>query len=347
MNNRNILSKTYIHAIIHILVWLFIIFFPLLFIIYDDEKAWFKHINFMIPMLFASMLFYANYMFLIPKYLFNKKLLIFFALNLLLVVFFMIVANQLQDIVTIMDFYKRPDGFIPKPPRFFIVSRNFIPLLLSIGISVAIKMTNILYKTEQKRKELEKLHVESELSMLKNQLNPHFLFNTLNNIYSLISINQSSAQQALHQLSKLLRYVLYESNKEWVSIKHEIEMLNDYIALMSLRLNKEVFVDSKFEIKEDIQIAPLLFISLIENAFKHGVHPTQKSFIKIYLGFMDNLLFFTITNSNFPKDNSDKSGSGIGLDNLKKRLEIIYPNKHTFQIHQNQEIYSVELTLSI
>ena len=150
------------------------------------------------------------------------------------------------------------------------------------GLSVAIKMTDGWYRVAAIQRELEKERAEAELQNLKSQLNPHFLFNTLNNIYSLIAFSPEKAQEAVHDLSRLLRYVLYESSQPFVSLEKDFDFLRNYVELMRIRLPKHV------ELKTNIVasspgtlIAPLLFISLVENAFKHGVSNNKPSFIHL------------------------------------------------------------------
>ncbi len=173
------------------------------------------------------------------------------------------------------------DSF-PKPPRYVFIARDMMLMALTVALSVAIKMTGGWYETENEKQELKKAQAEAELQNLKSQLNPHFLFNTLNNIYSLIAINQDKAQYAVHDLSKMLRHVLYENNQHFVPINKEFEFMKSYIELMSLRLPKNTRLEISIpEQANNSMIAPLLFIPLLENAFKHGVSSTQESFINI------------------------------------------------------------------
>jgi len=185
--------------------------------------------------------------------LFKKKIWQFFIINIITIIVFIVCKELIHTFVITVHFPGNYNGRVP-PPKIFIYLGNLISSSLVIGLSVAIKMTAGWYQLEAERKELEKAHLESELSQLKNQLNPHFFFNTLNNIYSLISINSVQAQEALHQLSKLTRYILYETDKEMVPLKKEIDFLENYIHLMSLRLSdntkwKQIFenIDTNFE----------------------------------------------------------------------------------------------------
>jgi LytS/YehU family sensor histidine kinase len=206
--------------------------------------------------------------------------------------------------------------------------------------------TSSWYQIDAGRKELEKQRSEAELQNLNNQLNPHFLFNTLNNIYSLIAINGEQAQEAVHELSRLLRYMLYDSTNEYVTLRKDVDFLRDYVELMRIRMPEHVELKTEIHIGQpDALIAPLLFISLIENAFKHGVSNSKPSFIHIVLTTDEKQINCTIRNSYFPKDEKDKSGSGIGLVNLKKRLDLLYPGNYQLTCLQSDETYSSTLII--
>jgi LytS/YehU family sensor histidine kinase len=233
--------------------------------------------------------------------------------------------------------------------REILFIRDIFSMTMTVGLATAIKMTTQWYLSQAEQKELEKMHLESELNNLKHQLNPHFLFNTMNNIYSLISINQENAQNAVHQLSNLMRYVLYDSDHPKVLLSKDLNFTENFINLMSLRLPSHVSLKTDLmRADETITIAPLLFISLIENAFKHGVSATIPSRISISISMPEtNKLQCRVENSNFPKQESDKSGSGIGLNNLRKRLELIYPAAFELISEEQGENYISILTLKL
>lgn len=159
------------------------------------------------------------------------------------------------------------------------------------------------------------------------------LLNTLNNIYALIAFDSEKAQQAVQELSKLLRYVLYDNQQLFVPLSKEIDFIRNYIELMRIRVSPQVDIQTTFDIKPESQtpIAPLIFISLIENAFKHGISPTEPSFINIAITETEKEICCTIRNSNYPKTRADKSGSGIGLEQVSKRLELLYPKRYRWQ----------------
>ena len=220
-------------------------------------------------------------------------------------------------------------------------------LLLILGVNyVAIGILHFI-RVRQIRQQLldEKAKsTEAELAWLKSQINPHFLFNTLNNISSLTQIDADAAQNAIAQLSDLLRYAMYETNKKTVPIAGEVEFMRNYTALMKLRCNEKTIVNSEFRVQDSkYEIAPLLFVSLIENAFKHGVSSSRPSKIDIQLKQSDNRLVFICDNTNYPKDDTDRSGSGIGLENTRRRLELMYQGRYTWEQTLQDDIYHIKI----
>ena len=214
--------------------------------------------------------------------------------------------------------------------------------LMAIGIALSIRY--VMRQSEKKQKE-----VEAELAWLKNQINPHFLFNTLNNISSLTQIDADKAQDTVMQLSDLLRYAMYETNKKKVPLDGEVEFMRNYIELMKLRCNEMTTVSEEIAVEDGkIEVAPLLFISLIENAFKHGMNSNVPATIDISLTQKDNTLIFTCDNSNNPKPTKDRSGSGIGLENTRRRLDLLYQGRYQWeQTITPENIYHVKITIQL
>ncbi len=220
-----------------------------------------------------------------------------------------------------------------------------IAMLLNwMAIGIALSIRYVMRQQERKQKE-----VEAELAWLKNQINPHFLFNTLNNISSLAQIDGDKTQEAIMQLSDLLRYAMYETNKPKVPISGEVEFMKNYIELMKLRCNEMTTVTSQFSVfSSQLEVAPLLFISLIENAFKHGMNSNAPATIDISLTQEGDNLVFNCDNTNNPKPTKDRSGSGIGLDNTRRRLDLLYPGCYTWeQAITPENIYHVKITIRL
>ncbi len=246
-------------------------------------------------------------------------------------------------------------GHHPSPPNVHIpdnawlgmYSHFFVYFLLNLAsISAAIVLRHFL-RTRQIRQQLEEerhKNTEAELAWLKNQINPHFLFNTLNNISSLTQIDPDAAQDAIAQLSDLLRYAIYKTNQPMVPISGEVDFMRNYISLMQLRCNEKTTVSTQFNITNPhLEIAPLIFISLIENAFKHGVSSNRPSTIDISLSQDETGITFHCANTNFPKSDEDRSGKGIGLENTRRRLDLLYNGRYEWQQQLDNDIYTTHI----
>jgi len=222
--------------------------------------------------------------------------------------------------------------------------------VLSIGASYG--LIKIWRKSEQQKVVLSKETLRAELDFLKAQVNPHFLFNVLNMAYS--SANKNDDQETadiIEELANMMRYMLYESNVHKIALEKEIQYLQSFVNLQKKRLSSEVLPFITFAVVGDIrtyQIAPLLLIPFVENAFKHGVRMGNATFIKIKIEVTNHLLFFEVKNSISKNSNELESQyGGIGLENVRKRLDILYPNLYELHIKQEEKEFSVVLKLSI
>lgn len=346
MQDRNKVLQILIHTI----VWGVVFAFPLFFTWRNGEAVtWHRYLGYIFVPVTFMIVFYLNYFLLIDKLLFRKRLVQFIFVNLAVFVVMSLCLHWWQSYHFLHFIRKTGEELHAGPPRIMFIIRDGVIMMLLAGLSVAIRMTGNWYIVENEKKELEKARSEAELQNLKSQLNPHFLFNTLNNIYSLVAIDPDRAQYAIHDLSKLLRHVLYEDNQKLVSLDNELVFMKSYIELMGLRLSGKVKLEIDMpEQTTGILVAPLLFISLIENAFKHGVSPVEESFIRIRLHVDgDRIIRCLIENSYFPKRDSDHSGSGIGLENLRKRLELLYSGRYSLTTGLVNETYVAELNLEI
>lgn len=223
----------------------------------------------------------------------------------------------------------------------------FITSFLVSGFAVGLRYAESALRKEEEIKELEREKLNSELALLKNQVSPHFFFNTLNNIYSLIEINQKDAQEAVLSLSKMMRYMLYESEQGNTKLSHEIEFMKGYIDLMKLRMSDRVKLTVSWPSEyDDLDLPPLLFIPFIENAFKHGVSYQDNSFIEIYMSQEKDLISFVARNSvSAPQGGGPQTVSGIGLENVRKRLSLLYPGRHELTIDEQDSVFCVELKI--
>ena len=343
------LQSKYSGWLIHLTAWAVIFGMPL-FVTSPDRPLMTgsEYLRFLLVPLSFMVVFYTNYFLLIERYLFTRQTGRFLGGNALLIAAVIVGLHLLFRYVLPPDAQHPP---LPRPwqdsVRFF--AGNAALYLLVVGAGVAIRMTGGWYKAEAARQELEHSRTQAELQNLKSQLNPHFLFNTLNNIYSLIAFSPERAQEAVHDLSRLLRYVLYDSSQPQVLLEKELDFIRNYVELMRIRLPEHVELKTEIAAtKPDALIAPLLFISLIENAFKHGVSNSKPSFIDLDIHQKGDRIVCHLKNSYFPKDaEQDKSGSGIGIKNLRKRLELIYPNRHIFSYGVEGDNYYSMLELQI
>ena len=233
-------------------------------------------------------------------------------------------------------------GFFSGAFMFFLL--NIVTVAVAIGIRHFIRVRQL----KQQLKDEKAKNTEAELAWLKNQINPHFLFNTLNNISSLTQIDADAAQDAIAQLSDLLRYAMYETNKNTVPLGGEVEFMRNYIELMKLRCNEQTSVNYQLSTdSEQVEVAPLLFVSLIENAFKHGVSSGRPSAISIKLEQHQGQLTFVCDNTNYPKNDKDRSGSGIGIENTRRRLELMYADRYEWEQTLEDNIYHVMIKLKL
>ncbi len=245
-------------------------------------------------------------------------------------------------------------SMLPKPAQdgYYSLMGTTVIIHLFVAFAALVMRSYLRSLTIQRKLEEEqRKSTEAELTWLKNQLNPHFLFNSLNNISSLTQIDPDQAQEAIAQLSDLLRYALYESNKPMVSLQGEVEFMHNYISMMRLRCPASAVVDEDLPDatsavgSASYQLPPLLFIAFIENAFKHGISNNQPSRISISLHHDEQQLTFRCVNTNYPKTDHDRSGSGVGLENTRRRLDLLYANRYTWQQQLADGMFSIELCI--
>ncbi len=303
--------------------------------------------------MFAA-LFYINYLYLIDKFLFRKQLLAYIVVNIVLITGLILSERMLTEVLMPEPHFRHNEEFNPEkrdhpgPPFAVKMFFDYLFIVFVLGVSVAIKMTTRWYADSIKFEQAKSGQLEADLRNLRSQLNPHFLFNTLNNIYSLIAIDQIKAQDSVHRLSNLLRYVLYDNDRKLVPIEKELEFTQNYIDLMKLRVSSNVKLNVLIENKgSNDMIASLMFMTLIENAFKHGLSSKGECFIDIkILVEKETGVLCTVENSLPDTENRiEAKNSGIGLSNLTKRLELIYPGKHEFTIEHHPNSFSTLLRI--
>lgn len=350
-----------VNVLIHILIWLVfaLIYYtqPLYWDITVPYQVWVKD-ALMLGLLVC--LFYLNALVLVPKLLL-KNLTGFFLLIALGLTALVVLLNHYFDdwlrIPQLMDaaFHKGPPHKHHHGPGHAwdlgMIAAMIGTSALVVGISTSITTIQKWQKDRQHLQEAAQERISSELSFLKAQINPHFFFNTLNNIYALTHVDAETSRKAIHQLSRMMRYVLYDTQNSTTLLSQEIAFVKDYISLMQLRLTDMVRIDfSTPAALKDMAIAPMIFLPFVENAFKHGVSATSPSFIDINIGQDGPVIDLNVINTIVKEQNNNlEAGSGIGLNNTRRRLDLLYPGKHTLTISEDRSAntYSVHLTLDL
>ena len=351
--NRNL------QLFLHIIGWIILVIIPA-YLFSDDfttNPSYFFHTYF--QLFIYALIFYLNYFLLIPKLFFKNKKLSYFLLAAFIISAFyssIYISDKIYFEPT-KDFKRFDETMdkmmkehpMPRPSRSWPIYNYFLTSFLITGFSMGLRFSGKLRENEKNYKEAEKEKLNSELAFLKNQISPHFFFNTLNNIYSLAKINSDDTQNAILRLSKLMRYLLYESEHGNTQLSKEIDFMKNYIDLVKLRINDKINLSIVFpENFNDVEIPPLLFIPFIENAFKHGVSYREHSFIDISMKFSSGAIYFKSRNSIISKTGqSHESGSGIGLENVKKRLKLLYPDKHSLSISSSESSFEVSLEINV
>lgn len=363
-----------IEQISYWLVWSVLLFLPMIFWDFGDSGDQKKIIGGWLRILPFLLIFMVHNLVLLPQLLLKKRYLLYAITTLaliLLINYWFIFSDSLHNfIIDIVEGRKKElqEGVDKirehdmhrrgmhrkgrwganywqwRSSSYFIFTYNVIISLLVVGFNTMLKFATQWLRKDQQRKELEKETVQSQLMVLQNQVSPHFFMNTLNNIHALIDYNSDDAKDAVLRLSNMMRYLLYESDQGKTSLRKEIEFLQSYIDLMKLRLQPEVDLQVNFPKNiPDIEIYSLLTISFLENAFKHGINPRGHSFIHILLEMTDNQLHFNIKNSRIETNEREIEPGGIGIENAKKRLELLYGKRYHLNIYNREEEFEVDL----
>ncbi len=357
-NTRNI------ELLVYVIIWLIVLLMPIFFSQYNDGINWSRVSHEWIKIIPFLIIFLIHNYLLFPFFLIPKKYWIYFGSTILLIIgvsilsmFFGREVGPSRGIMPqSLNLPPFPQKHIPigELPLFrvkiwqLILFEDFITSILVIGFNAAIKLTVKWQDEEQKNKELEKQKLETELAFLKNQISPHFFMNTLNNIHALIDIHSEAAKESVIKLSKLMRYLLYDTENAKTTLAKEIEFIKSYVDLMKLRFTSQVSIKLSFpETVPDIKIPPMLFTSLVENAFKYGVSYQSESFIEIIVKTNKEFLFFRIINSNHISANGLNEKGGLGLENLKKRLDLIYGKNYSLAQNENAKEFEINIKLPV
>lgn len=332
--------------LLHILFWVvYILFFFIQGALFKDGYSWENLASLSLTAMVDILAAYFTVYYLLPKFLFTKKYIQFSILFLLSAAAAIILQRILLYYISYPIIY---GGISDKMSSFWRINPfyTFFDIYTVVGLFTSIKLLKYWYKNQQIKTELESKNKTSELALLRSQLNPHFLFNTLNNIDSLILTNPEKASDSIIKLSDILRFMIYDIT-DIISLEKEINYLKSYNSLQKLRFKDPKFV--KFTIEGNCvgkTIAPMLFIPFVENAFKHGLKNVKSPGIDIKLKCEKNSINFEVVNYidenlEFSKDKTP----GIGLANTKRRLELLYPGKHEFSIKRNNGNYIASLKI--
>ncbi|GAB3272126.1 histidine kinase [Larkinella harenae] len=293
--------------------------------------------------LFMLVFFFVNYYSLIPKLYFKRHYLTYVAVvaGCFLLIFVTVLLLDRHDLFSRQPPLPGPGQMNQKPPVGFELSHALFLFLVGIFVSLFLQSNNRWRQTEQEK-------LATELSYLKAQINPHFLFNTLNTIYSLAIEKSDRTADAIVKLSSLMRYVIRDAGSHQVPLAKELEYISDYITLQKLRLDETVQIDFSINGQpKGVQIAPLILISFIENAFKYGVNPEDKSIIQIAITLQDTTLRLVAFNRKVRFFRNAETAGGIGIDNTRTRLQLVYPDRHTLAINETANSFSVDLTINL
>ena len=328
---------------IHLVIIGALFLMPIMFTAPDEPITFTTYLHRSVVPLTVLAVFYLNFYWVVPIrlmkrhdrqffWIFNVVLVTFLALGLTYWTDHMHRVHEQERIAQGIIHEHRPHDNSPTIFPFFVLFRCFYNLSVAVALAAALRMSNRWMELEKQSKEAEVALREAELTNLRSQINPHFLLNTLNNIYALTAFDQAKAQQAVMHLSKMLRHVLYDAD-QLVNLRDEVDFLHNYIDLMKIRVPGNVEVLEHFDIPSPCttQIASMIFISLVENAFKHGISPTAPSFIHVSVVADEHQIVCEISNTYYPKTSKDQSGHGIGLQQVTRRLDLLYPDLYTWE----------------
>jgi hypothetical protein len=355
-----------IENLVYFLIWALVFSVPYFSQRDDNVVDWKKVIVECLHLLGYLAVFLLNVYVLVPKLLLEKKYTKYFGFTfglislIIMINLFVQIGPKPQD----QPVLNRPSNEIkpqplqqdhgfeprrqPKPPLMVFVD-NFIICILITGAGTATKLVTKWLDEEKLRMDIEKEQLQTNLTLLRNQVSPHFFMNTLNNIHTLVDINTESAKDALVRLSTLMRYFLYDSARGQIELRKEVEFIKSFISLMELRFSDEVDVQLVIPNNiPEVRIPPMLFISFLENAFKHGVRYPLKSFIYFEMQVNGSNLQCTVKNSRHPIiEVPHGEYSGLGLKNIKKSLHLLYGNTYKLDIAENEKTYEVHLTIPL
>ncbi len=335
----------YIEYLIIIFIFLILFGLPVLFTRVNGEISWLHVLKIWQDQILLIPVFAINHWLFAPKFLLRQKYIIYTISILSFIAMcsfsYYYYDNAYKPQRTVVNIDQNKPSPIPPYAHLLMYA------LLIVGVDSGLLFSKKWYENEEKHHILEKQNSEMQLEMLRNQVSPHFLMNTLNNIYALIDLDSPKAKEAVIKLSKLMRYMIYENASGKVLISKEFEFIQSYIDLMRLRFEKDMIIELRLpEQYIDFEIPPLLFISFIENAFKHGTSLENNSKIVISFKIENKMLIFDCFNKK-GKTKPTTENNGFGIENSISRLNLLYGEKHTISINSLENYYDVTLIIPI
>ena len=297
-----------------------------------------------VQLIFTMLIAYLNYFYTWPRFLKSKNVWRYIAE--FSIPFTLLITARVHLHRYLVDGYTRQNEYFYS--NFFIVQITAITLFIVLFVGM-LRFAVDWFEFESRKNEVENERLVAELNFLKAQINPHFLFNTLNNLYYLAYTKSENTTEVIAKLSQMMRYMIYDTNHTRVLLSKEIEYMQNYISLERLRLNNQIPINFKIQGSvENVWIAPLIFITFLENAFKHGVsNNNSNAWVNINIELQGNECIYTVENSKGKNTASNAGKSGIGLQNVKRRLELSYPKQYEIQVEDKPDVYFVRLDLSL
>lgn len=328
--------------IVHLLIWLGIFLLPYIFRgesqnARDTDEIAFRNLNTATVVLWMS-LFYLNALFLVPSFLYRRRYgLYLMALGGLYAIIMLLHGSLFPVFVKghVFNFFRS-------------AAHNLIPFLFTVAASTIYQILTDRTKSDYQAREKQQENLKSELSFLRSQISPHFLFNVLNNIVAMVRMGSEELEPTVIKLSFLLQYMLYETDEEKVLLKNEVEYLQNYIDLQQMRFSSQLNMKVDFDIQDEWEsIEPMLLVPFIENAFKHGNGLLKNPEIHIHLNVANNRLDFHVRNKFIRTDSGKDKTSGIGLANVNRRLDLLYKNRYDLKIAESEEWFIVDLQMNL
>jgi hypothetical protein len=353
-------NKKIVSVIAHLAAWAcffalpYLVFFPRMA---DSQFSMSNHLiaTIVCNNVYLVIFYYINTQFLIPHLLMKEKWGLYILSIISALLIFLYFPKYIADIIAVpeahqLNYSDNTKG--PQRPRMrrrgLVDTYNIAIFFLVFTVGTCIAVIQRWLKIEETRKETESQKLNTELSFLKSQINPHFFFNTLNNIYSLAIVRSEKTAPAVLKLSYIMRYILTETTQDFVPLQNEVDFIHNYIELQQVRLTDKTHV--VFESNGNIEnklVAPLIFIPFVENAFKYGITTKQDSTIEIHLNVLENKLDFNVKNLIVISENNMLENTGIGINNVKRRLELMYPEKHKLTYEAKDNFYYVHLEIQL